>query len=98
MTILADHMTRRVSIAVFCIIVSTLVQQGLEDLRVATDACNVEWCTQVLGLAVEVSAELGEDLDHLDMPFITRHVQRRPPIRITLIQQRLGKLGILLNQ
>ena len=45
-----------------------------------------------------MSAELREDLNHLDMPFITRHVQRRPAIRITLIQQRLGKLGILLNQ
>ena len=52
MAVLADHVTRRVSIAVFGIVVGALVEECLEDLRVAADAGHVQRCPQILGFAV----------------------------------------------
>ena len=98
MTVLADHVTRSVAIAVFGIIVCALVQQGREDLGIATSAGNMERCAQVLGLAVDVGTESGEDVYHVDVALIAGHMKRGPAVRIALIEQCLSKLRILLCQ
>lgn len=96
--ILADHVAGSVSIAVFCIVVCALVEQCLQNWRVTADAGYMEGCAQVFGLAVEIGAELREDIDHLDVTFIARNVQGCPPIRVTLVEQSLGQLRVLLHQ
>ncbi len=88
-------MTGRVPIAILCIIVSLLSEQSLKDLGVASNACNMEWCAKILGLAIEVGAELSEYFNHFDMAFITCNMKWGPSIRVALIQQGLGKFGIL---
>ena len=98
MTVLTNHMTWRVSITVLCIVIGTLVEECLEDLRVAPDACNMERRSQVLRLAVQMGVELSKNLDHLHMTFIARHMQRCPAIRVAFVEEGLGQLGILFDQ
>lgn len=95
--VLADHMTGCVAIAVLCVVICALNQQCLEHLSIATNTGNMEWCTQVLGLAVKASAKPREDVNHVNVAFVTRHVQWSPPVRVTLVQQGLGELGVLLD-
>lgn len=78
--ILADHVAWCVSIAVLRVVICTLVEQSLQNRRVTTDAGHVKWRSQVFGLAVEIGAKLCEDINHLDVTFIARDVQGRPPI------------------
>lgn len=84
-TVLADHMTGRVVITVLSIIVGSLVKERLEHLGIATNAGDVQWCPQVLGLAVEMGAKLSENLDHFHVSLVTRHVQRSPTVRVALV-------------
>ena len=94
-SILANHVARRVSIAILCIIVSLLSEQSLQYLCVASNTCNMEWCAKILGLAVEMGAELSENFNHFDVAFITCNMQWGPSIRVAFIQQCLGKFGVL---
>ena len=98
MTVLADHMARRVSIAVFRIVVGTLNEQGLKNLSIATDASNVQRRPQVLGLAIKVGAELSKNLNHFDVTFIAGNVEGRPAIRVTLIKECLRQFRVLLDE
>ena len=85
-TVLADHVTRRVSIAILSVIVSLLIEKSLENLSIATDACNVQRCAQILGLAVQAGSKLRENLNHLHMAFIARNMERGPSIGVTLVE------------
>ena len=42
-------------------------------------------CTQILGLAVNVGAESSEDVNHVDVAFITGNVKRGPAVRVAFI-------------
>ena len=91
-------MTWRVSITILCIVIGTLVEECLEDLRVAANACDMERRSQVLGLTVQMSVELSKNLDHLHMAFIARHMQRCPAIRVAFVEEGLGQFRILFDQ
>ena len=91
-------MTWRVSITILCIVIGTLVEECLEDLRVAANACDMEGRSQVLGLTVQMSVELSKNLDHLHMAFIARHMQRCPAIRVAFVEEGLGQFRILFDQ
>ena len=58
----------------------------------------MERCALVFRLAIDVRSKLSENLDHLHMTLITRHMQRCPAIRITFVEECLSQLRILLNQ
>ena len=97
-SILTNHVTGSVSVAVLRIVICSLGKQRLQYLGVTTDASHVQRCSQVLGLAIDVGVELGKDLDHLDVAFIAGDVEWGPPIRVALVKQSLGKFGFLLEK
>ena len=96
MAVLADHVAGSVTVVVTCIIVSALLEQGLQHLAITADAGHMERCAQILGLAVKECAETRKNINHVNVAFVTCDMQRRPSVRIALIQQCLGKLWILL--
>ena len=86
MAILADHVAGGVAVAVFCVKVSSLIQKCLKDGSITANASNVERRAQILGLAVKVSPELGEDFNHLYVSLITGNMQRCPAVRVALVE------------
>lgn len=86
-TVLTNHVTGSVSIAVFRVIISALDQQCLEYLCVSSDASHVKRRPQILGLAVNECTELSENLDHLDVSLIARNMEWCPAIRVALVQE-----------
>lgn len=98
MAILADHVTRSVSITIFGIVVGALAQKGLEDRSVTSDTGNVKRCAHVFGFAVQMCSELSENFNHLNMTFITSNMEGSPAIRIALVKQSLSQLRVLFDQ
>lgn len=96
--VLANHVAGRVAIEVLGVEVGTLDEQCLQDLGVATDACYVQRCAQILRLAIDIGVELGKDLDHLDVTLVTSDVERCPSIRVALVKESLGQLWLLLQE
>ena len=96
--ILTYHVTRSVPVTVFCIVIGTLLKQGLQDGCITANTGDVKGCSQVLRLAVDVCSELSEDLNHLNMALVARNMQRRPSVRVALVEKSLGEFGLLLGQ
>ena len=97
MAVLADHVAGSVAVAVFRVKVSSLIQKCLQDGSITSNASNVKRRAQILSLAVKVSPELREDLNHLYVALVTGDMQGCPPVGIALVEQGLCQLRILLD-
>jgi len=96
--VLTDHVARSVVVAVLRIVVSALVQKRLHHVCVASDTGDVQRGALVLRFAVQVGAELSENVDHLHVSLIASHVEGRPAIRVALIKKSISQLRVLLDQ
>ena len=91
-------MTRSVAITVLCINVSSFLQQSLDDREITSDTGNMQRSAHCLRPAVYVATKSMKNLDELNVPLVRSHVKRGPSIAVTLVEQGLGQLWILVNQ
>ena len=60
-------MTWRVAVDVLCIDVGSVLDQCLNNAKVASQACNMQWRTEVVGSCIDLGLELDEYLDQRRM-------------------------------
>ena len=79
-----------VSVAILCIHICALLQQRVDNVVVAANAGDVQWCAHCLGSTIQVAAELGEDFDQVDVSLVRSHVEWSPSVAVALVEQSLS--------
>ena len=87
-----------ISVAVLSIHICAFLQQRVDHMVVAANAGDVQWCAHCLGSTIQVTAELGEYFDQVDVSFVRSHVERSPPVAVALVKQCLSQLAVLIYQ
>ena len=96
--VLRAEVARGVAVTVLSIDVGTLMQQGLDDREVASDAGDMERSAHRLGPAVDIAPVPVENIDQLDVALIRGHMQRGPTVTVALVEQGRGELEVLADQ
>ena len=74
-----------ISINIFSIDISSMLDKGLNHAKISSQACNMKWCSKIISPCINLSIELDEDLDHWCMAFTCGQMERSESIRVGAI-------------
>lgn len=69
-----------VAVDVFGVYVGAVLNEGLDDAEVTSDACDVKRCSEVVSAGIDLGSELDEDLNHGSVSFTCSQMERSKSI------------------
>ena len=85
MTILRAEMTRRVTINILWVDISSILNQSLYNTEIASQTCNVQRSPEIVGSCINLSTEFDQYLNEWRMSFRRGQMQRSKTIWIGAI-------------